>query len=117
MTGWTPCNACSFGAASRFSNDLSSCLLQLLTEHCVLACRAFYVAAFAYVYFSQWSTAICVLAAFWGATTALSRAAMGRHYVGDICAGMPLGILTVATVTQVTWFHCMLEFCIISHGG
>lgn len=27
---------------------------------------------------------------------------MGRHYVGDICAGMPLGMLTVAVVTKVT---------------
>ena len=27
---------------------------------------------------------------------------MGRHYIGDVCAGMPLGILTVAVVTKVT---------------
>lgn len=26
---------------------------------------------------------------------------MGRHYVGDVCAGIPLGLLTVAIVTQV----------------
>ncbi len=26
---------------------------------------------------------------------------MGRHYIGDICAGMPLGLLTVAVVTKV----------------
>ena len=27
---------------------------------------------------------------------------MGRHYVGDVCAGIPLGVLTVAVVTKVT---------------
>lgn len=42
------------------------------------------------------------MATVWGVVTALSRAAMGRHYVGDICAGMPLGILTVAIITKVT---------------
>ena len=45
---------------------------------------------------------MCFMATVWGVVTALSRAAMGRHYVGDICAGMPLGILTVAFTTKVT---------------
>ena len=45
---------------------------------------------------------VCLLAAVWGVVTAASRAAMGRHYIGDVCAGMPLGILTVAVVTKVT---------------
>lgn len=44
---------------------------------------------------------VCLLAAVWGIATAASRAAMGRHYVGDVCAGIPLGILTVAIVTKV----------------
>ena len=77
--------------------------------HCALSlppinvptCRAFYVAAFACVYFSHWSNLVCILAAIWAIFTALSRAAMGRHYIGDICAGMPLGLLTVAVVTKV----------------
>ncbi|DBA77739.1 TPA: hypothetical protein ACH3X2_008431 [Trebouxia sp. C0005] len=64
------------------------------------ASRAFYVAAFACVYFFHWSYLVCILATVWGVVTALSRAAMGRHYVGDICAGMPLGILTVAITTK-----------------
>ncbi len=45
---------------------------------------------------------MCFMATIWGVVTALSRAAMGRHYVGDICAGMPLGMLTVALTTKVT---------------
>ena len=45
---------------------------------------------------------MCFMATVWGMVTALSRAAMGRHYVGDICVGMPLGILTVAITTKVT---------------
>ena len=64
-------------------------------------CRAFYVAVFACVYCYKWSILLCLLAAAWGVATALSRAAMGRHYLGDICAGMPLGVLTVAFVTKV----------------
>lgn len=67
-----------------------------------IVCRAFYVAAFACVYLRQWSLGVCLLAAAWGIATAASRAAMGRHYVGDVCAGIPLGILTVAIVTKVT---------------
>ena len=70
-------------------------------QGCVI-CRAFYVAAFACVYLKQWSLCVCFLAAVWGIATAASRAAMGRHYVGDVCAGIPLGILTVAIVTKVT---------------
>ena len=73
---------------------------------CVI-CRAFYVGAFACVYLRQWSLSVCLLVAIWSITTAASRAAMGRHYVGDVCAGIPLGLLTVAIVTQVkncsTW--------------
>lgn len=64
------------------------------------ASRAFYVAAFACVYLRQWSLCVCLLVAMWGITTAASRAAMGRHYIGDVCAGIPLGLLTVAVVTQ-----------------
>lgn len=44
---------------------------------------------------------MCLLAAVWGITTAASRAAMGRHYIGDVLVGMPLGLLTVAIVTKV----------------
>ncbi|KAL3162311.1 hypothetical protein ABBQ32_009998 [Trebouxia sp. C0010 RCD-2024] len=64
------------------------------------ASRAFYVAAFACVYLRQWSLWLCLLVVIWGITTAASRAAMGRHYVGDVCAGIPLGLFTVAIVTQ-----------------
>ena len=60
------------------------------------------MAAFACVYFFHWSSLVCFVAVMWAVMTALSRAAMGRHYVGDIFAGMPLGLITVAIVTKVT---------------
>lgn len=43
-------------------------------------------------------------AAGWAATTALSRAAMGRHYLGDVLAGLAVGALNVALLTKVCVF-------------
>ena len=33
--------------------------------------------------------------------TALSRALMGRHYLGDVMAGLLVGVATTAIVTKV----------------
>ena len=40
-------------------------------------------------------------AAGWAVTVAFSRCVMGRHYLSDVIAGLLLGVLTVALVTQV----------------
>lgn len=34
--------------------------------------------------------------------TALSRALMGRHYLGDVVAGLLVGFVTTAIVTKVS---------------
>lgn len=36
---------------------------------------------------------------------------MGRHYIGDVCAGIPLGLLTVAIVTKVK-YSCQAMGCL-----
>lgn len=40
-------------------------------------------------------------AGMWAVTVAFSRCVMGRHYLSDIVAGLLVGVLTVAFVTQV----------------
>jgi membrane-associated phospholipid phosphatase len=34
--------------------------------------------------------------------TALSRALMGRHYLGDVAAGLIVGFVTTAIITKVS---------------
>jgi presqualene diphosphate phosphatase len=47
------------------------------------------------------ATALIVSTLAWAACIALSRCLMGRHYLGDVVAGIGVGVLTVAVVTQV----------------
>ena len=42
--------------------------------------------------------------AVWAAVTALSRCLMGRHYLGDVVAGILTGVGTAAAVSKVTFF-------------
>jgi membrane-associated phospholipid phosphatase len=44
--------------------------------------------------------ALAAAAAAWAATLALSRCAMGRHYLGDVAAGLALGVATAGAVTR-----------------
>ena len=37
----------------------------------------------------------------WGVVVALSRALLGRHYLGDVCAGAVIGLLNTALITKV----------------
>lgn len=41
--------------------------------------------------------------AVWAAVTALSRCLMGRHYLGDVVAGILTGVGTAAAVSKVTF--------------
>lgn len=41
------------------------------------------------------------LAMYWAVSTALSRAAMGRHYLADVAAGLLVGVGTVLLVSKV----------------
>lgn len=44
-------------------------------------------------------------AGVWALTVAFSRCVMGRHYLSDVIAGLMLGVLTVALVTQVSFMR------------
>lgn len=46
-------------------------------------------------------TVLCLAVVLWSLMTASSRAMMGRHYVGDVLAGVFLGVMTTAVITQV----------------
>ncbi|KAK9828963.1 hypothetical protein WJX72_003069 [[Myrmecia] bisecta] len=67
------------------------------------ASRASFIAAFACTCLAPYSLSICLAASLVGVTVALSRALMGRHYLGDVAAGLMLGLLTTAVVTRGTF--------------
>lgn len=47
----------------------------------------------------------------WALITALSRAAMGRHYAGDVLAGIFVGFVNVLLLTKVHGsFLCFLAY-------
>ena len=66
-------------------------------------CRAIFIAGFACVCWGWGNRPLCAAIAAWGLATAVSRALMGRHYLGDVAAGTALGLVTTALVTQVWW--------------
>ncbi|EIE23953.1 acid phosphatase/Vanadium-dependent haloperoxidase [Coccomyxa subellipsoidea C-169] len=68
------------------------------------AARAMFLALYALVWLQQgsqmaWAVPIIV----WGLATAFSRCLMGRHFLGDVLAGLLVGVLTTAVVTQGTF--------------
>ena len=70
-------------------------------------CRAVFIAGFACVCWGWGNRPLCAAIAAWGLATSASRALMGRHYVSDVIAGIALGIVTTAIVTQVGWERMM----------
>ena len=65
------------------------------------SCRASFVALFATALLGRSHPWVCGGVAGWALTTALSRAAMGRHYLSDVLAGLLPGAVTVGIVTRV----------------
>lgn len=63
--------------------------------------RVGFVTTFIYCCYHATNPTICTLVLAWGTLTALSRAFMGRHYLGDVVAGLLLGLGTTAVVTKV----------------
>ena len=53
---------------------------------------------------SQLPWALLIVA--WALVTALSRCLMGRHFLGDVLAGLLVGVLTTAVVTKVCFTTC-----------
>ena len=69
----------------------------------VLCCRAAYVAAFTCICSAGVSPALCWGVSFWAAIVAVSRAALGRHYAGDVLAGLLVGIINMGFTTRGTY--------------
>lgn len=67
------------------------------------ACRAAFLALFAAACLADAQPAIATAVVVWGAVVALSRCLMGRHFMGDILAGLLVGVATTAVVTQVCY--------------
>ena len=68
-----------------------------------LCCRAAYVAAFICMCCAGVSPALCLIVSFWAAIVAVSRAALGRHYAGDVLAGLLVGIINMGFTTRGTY--------------
>lgn len=66
-----------------------------------MACRVSFLAVFTWMFYSNNLPALAILTTVWALTVAGSRAAMGRHYVGDVLAGLLLGLVTTATLGKV----------------
>lgn len=59
------------------------------------------MAAFASVIAAANGSWMGLALSFWGVVVALSRALLGRHYLGDVCAGAVVGLLNTALITKV----------------
>jgi hypothetical protein len=79
----------------------TSILAEALSALPCHTCRASFVALFAAALLGRTRPWLCGGVAVWALTTALSRAAMGRHYLSDVLAGLLLGAVTVGIVTRV----------------
>ena len=86
--------------------------MSLLLEQCcavashmlvALCCRAAYVAAFVCICCAGTSPPLCWMVSFWAAIVAVSRAALGRHYAGDVLAGLLVGIINMGFTTCGTY--------------
>lgn len=69
--------------------------------HACLSARVSCLAVLACVCCLPHHWAFALLAGLWAVAVALSRAVMGRHYLGDVLAGLLLGIVSAGVVTRV----------------
>lgn len=72
-----------------------------VSDRAAVVCRVSCLAALACVLLGAHHWALAAGAVLWAVVVAVSRAAMGRHYLGDVTAGLLLGLVTAATVTRV----------------
>lgn len=63
--------------------------------------RVTFLAAFALMWLHARHMGVALAIVVWAAGTALSRCLMGRHYLGDIIAGIVTGVATAATLSKV----------------
>jgi len=67
------------------------------------ASRASLVAMFATVCLNGTNPPLAIAVLCWGALTGVSRALLGRHYVGDVIFGVLVGACITAALTQGSW--------------
>ena len=81
---------------------------------CWKACRVAFLAVFTWMFYAARLPALAILTTLWALSVAMSRAAMGRHYVGDVLAGLLLGLVTNATIGKVCICPCSsaVQLCI-----
>ncbi|KFM24938.1 Presqualene diphosphate phosphatase [Auxenochlorella protothecoides] len=65
------------------------------------AARVSFIAQFLILCLGRAYPRLSFLAMYWAVSTALSRAAMGRHYLADVAAGLLVGVGTVLLVSKV----------------
>lgn len=63
--------------------------------------RAMFIASFACMCMEKGNTSFTALILAWGLLTSFSRVLLGRHYLGDVIAGVLLGVVITGLVTQV----------------
>ena len=67
--------------------------------------RVTFLAAFALMWLHARHMGVALAIVVWATGTALSRCLMGRHYLGDIIAGIVTGVATAATLSKVGLAH------------
>jgi membrane-associated phospholipid phosphatase len=77
-------------------------------------CRVTFLAIYVRMWLDERHMGGTAAIAVWAAVTALSRCLMGRHYLGDVVAGILTGVGTAAAVSKVTFFCSRL--CLHSSG-
>ena len=60
-----------------------------------------FLAVFSLMWLHARHMGVALAIVMWAAATALSRCLMGRHYLGDIIAGVVTGVATAATLSKV----------------
>lgn len=72
-----------------------------------------FLAIFAHMWLREGHQGLAAALAVWAAVTALSRCLMGRHYLGDVVAGVATGVATAATMSKVclrVLWHCSFPY-------
>lgn len=67
------------------------------------ASRASFIAFFGVICLNGGNPLLAIALLVWGMLTAVSRALLGRHYLGDVVAGVVVGAGTAACVFQAAW--------------
>lgn len=66
-------------------------------------CRATFLSLYALLWLSGSQLPWALPVMLWGLVTAFSRCLMGRHFLGDVLAGLLVGVLTTAVATKVNY--------------